>query len=127
MFNVVIFMAGAVLMLAMGLRATRARRALVTRGQKVEALVAGTVHTRDGVSLALEFTTPAGSTRRLPYPMPRKAKGFAQGSRVTLYYDPARPDNLFVEGDRAVLGGEAVYYLLAAFLLGLGLAMWAML
>ena len=39
--NFVIFMAGAVLMLVMGLRATKARRALITKGEKVEALVAG--------------------------------------------------------------------------------------
>ena len=73
-------------------------RALITKGEKVEALVAGTVHTRDGVSLALEFTTPGGSTRRLPYPVPQKAKGFAQGSHVTLYYDPLNPKRCMSRG-----------------------------
>ncbi len=118
--NVVIFAAGALLMLVMGLRATKSRRALVTRGEKVQAQVAGTIQTREGISLALEFTTPAGNTRRLPYPMPRKAKGFSQGSQVTLYYDPDHPEKVYVEGDKAVLGAEAIYYVLAALLLLLG-------
>ena len=126
MFNVVLFAAGALVMLAAALHATRARRALMTRGVKVKARVAGTVHTRGGVSLALEFVTPAGPTRRLPYPLPRKAKGFEQGSEVTLYYDPDRPDKLFVEGDRAMLGAELVYYLLAAMLAVLAVVMLAL-
>lgn len=121
--NVLIFAAGALLMLVMGLRATRARKALVTKGEKVTARVTGTIQTRDGVSLALEFTTPAGSTRRLPYPLPRKAKGFAKGSEVTLYYDPDQPEKLYVEGDRAVLGAEVIYYVLAALLLVLAVVL----
>lgn len=124
--NVVIFAAGALLMLVMGLRATRSRRALVARGEKVQARVSGTIQTREGVSLALEFTTPAGNTRRLPYPMPRKAKGFAQGSQVTLYYDADHPEKVYVEGDKAVLGAEAIYYVLAALLLLLGFALMGM-
>ena len=127
MINILIFAAGAVLMLAMGLRATRARRALMARGVKVQATVAGTVHTRDGVSLALEFTTPAGDTRRLPYPTPSKARHLAQGSAVTLYYDPDHPEKLYVEGDRAALGAELIYYLLAALLALLLVALLAML
>lgn len=121
--NVVIFLAGAVLMLVMGVRATRSRRALVTKGEKVKARVTGTIQTREGVSLALEFITPAGNTRRLPYPLPRKAKGFAAGSEVTLYYDPDQPEKLYIEGDRAVLGAEAVYYGLAVLLLVLALVL----
>lgn len=124
--NVVIFGLGALLMLVMALRATRARRALVNRGEKVTARVSGTIQTREGVSLALEFTTPAGNTRRLPYPLPRKAKGFEQGSKVTLYYDPDHPEKVYIEGDRAVLGAEIIYYVLAALLLVLGLVLMGM-
>ena len=124
--NVVIFGLGALLMLVMALRATRARRALVNRGEKVPARVSGTIQTREGVSLALEFTTPAGNTRRLPYPLPRKAKGFEQGSEVTLYYDPDHPEKVYIEGDRAVLGAEIIYYVLAALLLVLGLVLMGM-
>lgn len=124
--NVVIFGLGALLMLVMALRATRARRALVNRGEKVTARVSGTIQTREGVSLALEFTTPAGNTRRLPYPLPRKAKGFEQGSEVTLYYDPDHPEKVYIEGDRAVLGAEIIYYMLAALLLVLGLVLMGM-
>lgn len=123
LFNVILFLAGAALMLVMAVRATRARQALVRRGTRVRAVVAGTIQTRDGVSLALAFTTPAGDTRRLPYPLPRKARGFAQGSEVTLYYDPDHPEKVYVEGDRAVLGAEIIYYALAALLLALGLAL----
>lgn len=121
-----IFVAGALLMLVMALRATRQRRSLVARGEKVTARVAGTIQTREGVSMALEFVTPAGNTRRLPYPLPRKAKGFEPGSEVTLYYDPDQPERAYVEGDRAVLGAEAVYYGLAAALLLLGLVLFGM-
>lgn len=124
--NVVIFGLGALLMLVMALRATRARRALVNRGEKVTARVSGTIQTREGVSLALEFTTPAGNTRRLPYPLPCKAKGFEQGSEVTLYYDPDHPEKVYIEGDRAVLGAEIIYYVLAALLLVLGLVLMGM-
>lgn len=124
--NVVIFGLGALLMLVMALRATRARRALVNRGEKVTARVSGTIQTREGGSLALEFTTPAGNTRRLPYPLPRKAKGFEQGSEVTLYYDPDHPEKVYIEGDRAVLGAEIIYYVLAALLLVLGLVLMGM-
>ena len=124
--NVVIFGLGALLMLVMALRATRARRALVNRGEKVTARVSGTIQTREGVSLALEFATPAGNTRRLPYPLPRKAKGFEQGSEVTLYYDPDHPEKVYIEGDRAVLGAEIIYYVLAALLLVLGLVLMGM-
>lgn len=124
--NVVIFGLGALLMLVMALRATRARRALVNRGEKVTARVSGTIQTREGVSLALEFTTPAGNTRRLPYPLPRKAKGFEQGSEVTLYYDPDHPEKVYIEGDRAVLGAEIIYYVLAVLLLVLGLVLMGM-
>ena len=124
--NVVIFGLGALLMLVMALRATRARRALVNRGEKVTARVSGTIQTREGVSLALEFTTPAGNTRRLPYPLPRKAKGFEQGSEVTLYYDPDHPEKVYIEGDRAVLGAEIIYYVLAALMLVLGLVLMGM-
>lgn len=127
MFNVILFLAGAVLMLVMGVRATKARQALLNRGTKVRAVVAGTIQTREGISLALAFTTPAGDTRRLPYPLPRKAKGFAQGSEVTLYYDPDHPEKVYVEGDRAVLGAEIIYYALAALLLALGLVLLFML
>ena len=117
MFNIILFFAGAVLMLVMAVRATRARRALVTRGVKVRAVVAGTIQTREGISLALAFQSPSGDTRRLP----RKAKGFAQGSEVTLYYDADHPERVYVEGDRAVLGAEVIYYGLAVLLAALGL------
>ena len=59
--------------------------------------------------------------------MPRKAKGLRQGSQVTLYYDPDHPEKVYVEGDKAVLGAEMIYYVLAALLLALGLVLLVML
>ena len=97
------------------------------KGTRVQAVVAGTIQTRDGVSLALALPPRRGDTRRLPYPLPRKAKGFDQGSEVTLYYDPDHPEKVYVEGDRAVLGAEVIYYALAVLLLALGLVLLAML
>ena len=126
MFNVIIFFAGAALMLVMAVRARPARPAPVTKGGNWKA-VAGTIQNRDGVSLALAFTTPSGDTRRLPYPVPRKAKGLRQGSQVTLYYDPDHPEKVYVEGDKAVLGAEMIYYVLAGLLLALGLVLLGML
>ena len=63
---------------------------------------------RDGAAYVLEFTT-AGGSHRLQYPKPAKGKPFAEGSVVTLYYDPDAPEKMFVEGDKSVLGAELLY------------------
>ena len=34
---------------------------------------------------------------------------FAEGSTVTLYYDPDDLEQMYVEGDRSVLGAEILY------------------
>lgn len=39
------------------------------------------------------------------------------GSQVVLYYDPDHPEKLYVQGDKAVLGAEVVYYVLTAALI----------
>ena len=36
---------------------------------------------------------------------------------VTLYYDPENLEKMYVEGDRAVLGAEVLYFVLAVVLL----------
>ena len=56
----------------------------------------------------LEFTT-AGGSHRLQYPKPSRSKDFAEGSVVTLYYDPEAPEKMYVDGDKSVLGAEALY------------------
>ena len=61
-----------------------------------------------GAAYVLEFTT-AGGSHRLQYPKPAKGKPFAEGSVVTLYYDPDAPEKMFVEGDKSVLGAELLY------------------
>lgn len=116
MTNVLIFLFGAGLMFYMALRSVLARRRLCTQGETVSAVVAGTVQSREGISYILEFTT-AGGSHRLQYPCPAKSKGFAVGSTVTLHYDPDHPEKLYVEGDKAVLGAEILYFVLGAALL----------
>ena len=86
----------------------RARQQLRTKGVCVQATVSGTVQNRDGAAYVLEFTT-AGGSHRLQYPKPAKGKPFAEGSVVTLYYDPDAPEKMFVEGDKSVLGAELLY------------------
>ncbi len=116
MFNVLIFIIGAGIMCYMGLRSVMQRRRLRTKGQRVDARVAGTVQSRDGTAYVLEFATEGGS-HRLHYPKAAKGKGFAQGEQVVLYYDPEDPEKMYVEGDRSVLGAEVLYFGLAVVLL----------
>ena len=108
MLNGIIFLIGALIMFYMALRSVRARQQLRTKGACVQATVAGTVQSRDGAAYVLEFTT-AGGSHRLQYPKPTKSKGFAEGSVVTLYYDPEAPEKMYVEGDKSVLGAEMLY------------------
>lgn len=108
MLNVIIFLLGAGLMFFMALRSMLARRRLCTRGEKVKATVEGIVQSRDGAAYVLEFTT-AGGSHRLQYPKPAKGRAFAEGSTVTLYYDPDDLEQMYVEGDRSVLGAEILY------------------
>ena len=89
MLNVIIFLVGALIMFYMALRSVRARQQLRTKGVCVQATV--------------------GGSHRLQYPKPAKGKPFAEGSVVTLYYDPDAPEKMFVEGDKAVLGAELLY------------------
>lgn len=116
MFNFLIFVLGAALMFGMGLRSVLARRKLCQKGEKVTARVAGTVQGRDGQAYVLEFET-AGGSHRLHYPKAAKGKGFDIGADVTLYYDPENLEKMYVEGDRAVLGAEVLYFVLAVVLL----------
>lgn len=116
MANGIIFLIGALIMFYMALRSLLQRRRLCTNGEKVEALITGTVQSRDGTAYVLEFTT-AGGSHRLQYPKPARSKGFAEGSAVTLYYDPENPEKMYVEGDKSVLGAEILYFCLGIALL----------
>ena len=108
MLNGIIFLIGALIMFYMALRSVRARQQLRTKGACVQATITGTVQSRDGMAYVLEFAT-AGGSHRLQYPKPAKSKGFAEGSIVTLYYDPEDPEKMYVEGDKSVLGAEVLY------------------
>ena len=108
MANGIIFLVGALIMFYMALRSVRQRRNLCTNGEKVEARITGTVQSRDGTAYVLEFNT-AGGSHRLQYPKPSRSKNFAEGSVVTLYYDPENPEKMYVDGDKSVLGAEALY------------------
>ena len=116
MLNILIFAAGAAIMFWMGLRSMLARRRLCTKGEKVSARVTGTVQSTSGSAYVLEFETQGGS-HHLQYPKPSRGKSFAAGQTVTLYYDPDDLDKLYVEGDKAMLGAEILYYALGAALL----------
>lgn len=116
MLNGIIFLIGALIMFYMALRSVRARQLLRTKGACVQATITGTVQSRDGTAYVLEFTTPGGS-HRLQYPKPAKSRAFAEGSVVTLYYDPDAPEKMYVEGDKSVLGAEILYACIGAALL----------
>lgn len=116
MLNGIIFLIGALIMFYMALRSVRARQQLRTKGTCVQATITGTVQSRDGTAYVLEFTT-AGGSHRLQYPKPAKSKAFAEGSVVTLYYDPEAPEKMYVEGDKSVLGAEILYTVIGAALL----------
>lgn len=116
MLNILIFAAGAAIMFGMGLRSMLARRRLCTKGQQVCARVTGTVQSTSGSAYVLEFETQGGS-HRLQYPKPSRGKSFAVGQSVTLYYDPDELDKIYVQGDKAMLGAEVLYYALGAALL----------
>ena len=74
------------------------------------------VRSRDGEAYLLEFTT-AGGTHRLHYPKSAKGRELAQGAVVTLYYNPDDPAEMYVEGDKSVLGAEVLYVVLGIVLL----------
>ena len=116
MLNGIIFLIGALIMFYMALRSVRARKLLCTKGTCVQATITGTVQSRDGTAYVLEFTT-AGGSHRLQYPKPAKSKAFAEGSVVTLYYDPEAPEKMYVEGDKSVLGAEILYTAIGVALL----------
>ena len=116
MFNVIIFILGAGIMFYMALRSWAQRRRLCTKGEKVQARVAGLAQSREGTAYVLEFET-AGGSHRLHYPKAPKGKGFAEGETVTLYYDPENPEKMYVEGDKSVLGAEVLYAVTGILLL----------
>ena len=73
-------------------------------------------HSRDGKAYLLEFST-AGGIHHLHYPKSAKGRELAQGAVVTLYYDPDDPAEMYVEGDKSVLGAEVLYIVLGIVLL----------
>ena len=78
--------------------------------------MAGTVQSRDGEAYLLEFST-AGGIHHLHYPKSAKGRELARGAVVTLYYDPDDPAEMYVEGDKSVLGAEVLYIVLGIVLL----------
>ena len=116
MFNVLIFILGAGVMFSMAIRSRMRRKKLQKTGERVTARVAGVVQGREGDAYVLEFET-AGGSHKLHYPKTPKGKGFAVGSTVTLLYDPEDPEQMYVEGDKSVLGAEVLYIVLGIVLL----------
>ena len=117
MFNIIIFLIGAGIMFYMAWRSWSRRRKLMTRGEKVEAAVAGTVQSRDGEAYLLEFTT-AGGTHRLHYPKSAKGRELAQGGLSSLFIIiPTTPPRCMSRGYKSVLGAEVLYVVLGIVLL----------
>ena len=116
MFNIIIFIIGSGTMFYMAWRSWAQRRRLQAKGEKVTATVAGLVQSRDGEAYRMEFET-AGGVHHLHYPKSAKGKELAQGSQVTLYYDPEDPSKMYVEGDKAILGAEMLYVVTGIVLL----------
>ena len=52
-----------------------------------------------------------------PPPLPQVCQELAQGAVVTLYYNPDDPAEMYVEGDKSVLGAEVLYVVLGIVLL----------
>lgn len=108
MANGIIFLVGALIMFYMALRSVRQRRSLCTNGEKSTG--AHHWHSaepgRHGLCAGVHH---GGRSHRLQYPKPSRSKDFAEGSVVTLYYDPEAPEKMYVEGDKSVLGAEALY------------------
>ena len=58
-----------------------------------------------------------GGIHHLHYPKSAKGRELARGAVVTLYYDPDDPAEMYVEGDKSVLGAEVLYIVLGIVLL----------
>ena len=116
MFNIIIFLIGAGIMFYMAWPPWSRRHKPMTRGEKAEAAVPAPVRRRAGQAYLLEFST-AGGTHRLHYPKSAKGRELAQGAVVTLYYNPDDPAEMYVEGDKSVLGAEVLYIVLGIVLL----------
>lgn len=116
MFEILFLGAGAALMLGMWLYSRLARKKLTEKGTAVLARVTGTVESRNGSAYVLEFKMHGG-THKLHYPRPRKGEPLKVGSEVALYYDPDKPQRMYVEGDSATLMAEKFYLLVGECLL----------
>lgn len=120
MFEILFFGAGAAVMLGMWLHCRLARERLMKNGTAVLARVIGTVEGRGGSAYVLEFKAN-GSMHRLHYPRPRKGEPLKVGSQVALFYDPYKPQKMFVDGDSAALMTEKFYLVIGEILLAIAL------
>lgn len=116
MFEIIFLGIGAALMLGMWLNCRLARKKLMKNGTAVLAYVTGVVESRDGSAYVLEFCSNGG-THKLHYPRPRKGEPLKVGSQVALYYDPYKPQKMFVDGDSAALMTEKFYLVVGEVLL----------
>lgn len=118
MYEIVFLGIGAALMLGMWLNSRLAREKLMKNGTAVLAYVTGIVESRNGSAYVLEFRSN-GSTHKLHYPRPRKGEPLQVGSQVALYYDPYKPQKMFVDGDSAALLTEKFYLVVGEVLVAI--------
>lgn len=115
MFNIIIFLIGAGIMFYMAWRSWSRRRKLMTRGEKVEAAVQAP--SGAGTAKPTCWSSPllAAPTASITPSLPRQRA--CTGAVVTLYYNPDDPAEMYVEGDKSVLGAEVLYVVLGIVLL----------
>lgn len=115
MFNIIIFLIGAGIMFYMAWRSWSRRRKLMTRGEKVEAAVQAP--SGAGTAKPTCWSSPLLAAPTAPLPQVCQGQRACTGAVVTLYYNPDDPAEMYVEGDKSVLGAEVLYVVLGIVLL----------
>ena len=85
------------------------------QGRKGRGRCAGTVQSRDGEATC--WSSPLLAAPTAPLPQVCQGQRACTGAVVTLYYNPDDPAEMYVEGDKSVLGAEVLYVVLGIVLL----------
>ena len=100
---------GALIMFYMALRSVRQRRSLCSRTAK-KYRRASLAQCRAGTARPMCWSSPRrAAATGCSTPNPPAARILPRADVVTLYYDPEAPEKMYVEGDKSVLGAEALY------------------
>lgn len=116
MFDLILFGGMAFACFFYGIKQLQKRSRLLRSGHAVTAQAVSSGEGQNGRFLVLEFTTN-DTKHHLQYPMPRK--GSLPNGPLTLYYDPANPENLLVAEDKTDLYGIWFCLILGVILTGI--------